>query len=97
MCWELAGAAGGVDANKFSLRELVWLANGRRREEWDHSILHAAAMGGKVDLDRMNPYRRPVEKSLTPEQRRKARKAAMADYVASMKAMNTKRKKQEPI
>ena len=36
MIYELAGIV-GLDPGPFTLRELVWMAEGRRRELWDHT------------------------------------------------------------
>jgi hypothetical protein len=69
------------------------MANGRRREEWDHSLLASIAMGAKgINLDQNNPYRRSVERSLTPAEVKEAKKGKWSDYLAAVKAENEKRK-----
>lgn len=41
LCFELAGIA-GIDPRPFSLRQLNWLADGRRIDEWNRTALQCA-------------------------------------------------------
>ena len=61
LVYEVAGFI-GIDPGPLTLRELVWMAEGRDRRAWDHtSMIAAAALSAMrermVDPARLNPYR----------------------------------------
>ena len=55
MIYELAGMI-GVDPGPFTLRELVWMADGRQREAWNHtSQLLAMLFNAHRDPQKTSP------------------------------------------
>lgn len=87
-----------MDPSPLRLRDLVVMADGRRKAEWDRTgavvIWLASQAGVKLDPATINPYRKPVPPPpKTPEQRERENRAGWKLLNRVMGARNGSRRK----
>src|SRR5690606_22134162 len=92
-CWQLGGVV-GLDPRPFSLRQLLWMAEGKQSEAWNHTAnllathwrIAAGKRGRNIKPSQFHPFAKGLKRRLSRDESRARLNEMVASYAKSKSA-----------